>query len=401
LNTGKKSILQKGQGRTRKLAKLEYVYEKDSQYFAQVAESVKEIAITEIRELGGYGLKPVFRGIWFKSSKENFYRITYYARLLSRVLAPLVTFKCMEKDDLYKAAKKIRWEEFLTVKQTFSIMANVSESDITHSNFAGLRVKDAIADYFRDRSNKRPSVDSKDPWITINLHIHRNVATISVDASGGPLHKRGYREESVSAPMQETIAAAIVQLSGWDGSKPLYDPMCGSGTLLCEALMHYCRIPAQVFRTGFGFERLPDFDGRLWDRIKITANENIKPLPENLIAGSDISEYSVTAVKTNLMGLHHGGNVHIDLMDFKEIPSIEDSVIITNPPYGIRMGKDQDMKLFYNDLGNFLKERCKKCTAYVYFGEPKFIKKVSLSPSWKRPLKIGGLDGKLVKYELY
>ena len=401
MNTGKRSILQKGRGRTRKLAKLEYVYEKNSQYFAQVAESVKEIAVTEIKELGGYGLKTVFRGIWFKASKEDFYRINYHARLLSRVLAPLVTFECIEKDDLYKAAKKIRWEEFLTIDQTFSIMANVSESDITHSNFAGLRVKDAIADYFRDRSNKRPSVDSKNPWITINLHIHQNIATISVDASGGPLHKRGYREESVSAPMQETIAAAIVRLSEWDGSKKLVDPMCGSGTLLCEALMHYCRIPAQIFRSEFGFERLPDFNASLWDRVKLAANKDIQPLPEKMMAGSDISQVSVNAVKTNLMGLHFGGNVHIDLVDFKEIPSIEDSVIITNPPYGIRMGKDQDMNQFYKDLGGFLKDRCKNCTAYVYFGEPRFIKKVPLSPSWKRPLKIGGLDGKLAKYELY
>jgi len=401
LNTAKKSILQKGRGKTRKLAKLEYLYEKESLYFAQVSESVKDIAITELRELGGYDLKPVFRGIWFKASKKDFYKINYFARLVSRFLAPLAVFDCKDKDELYKAARKIRWEEFLTPKKTFSIMANVSESEISHSNFAGLRVKDAIADYFRDRTNQRPSVDAKDPWIIINLHLHQNKATLSVDASGGPLHKRGYREESVSAPMQETIAAAIVRLSGWDGSKPLYDPMCGSGTLLCEALMRYCRIPAQVFRTEFGFERLPDFDAALWERVKDEAKDNINPLPKNLIAGSDVSEHSVNAVKTNLMGLHFGGDIHIDLMDFKEIPSIDNSMIITNPPYGIRMGKDQDMNQFYKEFGFFLKERCKKSTAYVYFGEPKFIKKLPLSPSWKRPLKIGGLDGKLAKYELY
>jgi putative N6-adenine-specific DNA methylase len=401
LTTAKKSILQKGRGKTRKLAKLEYLYEKESQYFAQVTESVKDIAITELRELGGYDLKPVFRGIWFKASKKDFYKINYFARLVSRILVPLAVFECKDKDELYKAARKIRWEEFLTPKKTFSIMANVSESEISHSNFAGLRVKDAIADYFRDRSNHRPNVDAKDPWIIINLHLHQNMATLSIDASGGPLHKRGYREESVSAPMQETIAAAIIRLSGWDGSKPLYDPMCGSGTLLCEALMRYCRIPAQVFRTGFGFERLPDFDVALWERVKEEAKENMKPLPEKLIAGSDVSEHSVNAVKTNLMGLHFGGNINIDLMDFKDISSIDNSVIVTNPPYGIRMGKDQDLNQFYKELGLFLKERCKKSTAYVYFGEPRFIKKLPLAPSWKRPLKIGGLDGKLAKYELY
>ena len=401
MNTEKRTILQKGRGKTRKLAKLEYVYERESRYFAQVAESVKDIAAQELKELGATDIDPVFRGIWFRADKALFYKITYHARLLSRVLAPLAEFECRDKDELYKAAKKIRWEEFLTPKKTFSIVANVSESEITHSNFAGLRVKDAIADYFRDRTNRRPSVDADNPWIIINVHIHRDRATISVDASGGPLHKRGYREASVSAPMQETVAAAVIRLSGWDGSRPLYDPMCGSGTLLCEALMHHCRIPAQIFREGFGFQRLPDFDAQTWQRVREAADENIRPLPGGLIRGSDIAETSVDAVKTNLMGLHYGGEIPIGLSDFKALDPIEDTVIVTNPPYGIRMGKHQDMALFYKELGIFLKEKCRGCTAYVYFGDPKFIKKVPLAPSWKRPLKIGGLDGKLVKYDLY
>lgn len=401
MNIHKKSILQKGKGKTRKQAKLEYLYEKESQYFAQIAESIKDIALKELKELGAYDLKPVFRGIWFKASKKDFYRITYFSRLISRILAPLVSFECHDKDDLYKAAKKIRWEEFLTPKKTFSITANVSESQITHSNFAGLRIKDAIADYFRDRTNKRPSVDSKDPYIIINLHIHKDLATLAIDASGGPLHKRGYREETVSAPMQETVAASIIRLSEWDGQKPLYDPMCGSGTLLCEALMKYCRIPAQVFRTWFGFERLPDFDLNLWGLIQKESRDDFRPLKKGMIAGSDVSEYSVNAVKTNIMGLHFGSEITIDQKDFQDIESIENSVIVTNPPYGIRMGKDKNLNKFYQSLGLFLKNKCRKSTAFIYFGEPRYIKKVPLSPSWKRPLKIGGLDGKLVKYELY
>ncbi len=401
MTTEKRTILQKGRGKTRKLAKLEYVYERESRYFAQVAESIKEIAMEELRALGGQSLSPVFRGIWFTADKKTFYKINYQARLVSRILAPLAVFECKDKDDLYKAAKKIRWEEFLSPKETFSIVANVSESEITHSNFAGLRVKDAIADYFRDRTNKRPSVDSADPWIIINIHLHRDQATLSIDASGGALHKRGYREASITAPMQETVAAAIIALSQWDGSQPLYDPMCGSGTLLCEALMHYSRIPAQVFREKFGFERLPDFDAQIWDRVKSDAKDNIKPLPQGLIRGSDIAESSVESVKINLMGLHFGGDIPIELSDFRDLEPIENTTIITNPPYGIRMGKDQNMNQFYKDLGTFFKEQCKGCSAFVYFGDPKYIKKVPLAPSWKRPLKIGGLDGKLVKYDLY
>lgn len=397
----KRAILQKGRGRDRKLAKLTYIYEKESRYFAQVAESVKDLAADELRELNAVDLKPVFRGIWFTAGKKDFYRITYHARLISRILAPLVTFECTDKDDLYKAAKKIRWEEFLTHRKTFSITANVSESSITHSNFAGLRVKDAIADYFRDRTNRRPNVDARDPHIIINVHLHKDQATISVDASGGPLHKRGYREASVAGPMQETVAAAVIRLSEWDGSRPLYDPMCGSGTLLCEALMRYCRIPAQVFRTEFGFQRLPDFDAAVWEAVKQEADADIRELPEGLAAGSDISEESADAARTNLMGLHHGGNIPIRTTDFRDLDGVENGVIVANPPYGIRMGKDQDLKKFYQDFGLFLRERCRQSQAYVFFGEPKFIKHVPLAPSWKRPLKIGGLDGKLVKYDMY
>lgn len=401
MNIPKKAILQKGQGRTRKLAKLNYIYERESRYFAQVAESVKDLALKEIRNLGGKNTQPVFRGIWFEADKPTFYKIVYISRLLSRVLVPLAEFECKDKDALYKGAKAIRWEEFLNSKKTFSIGSNVSESQITHSNFAGLRVKDAIADYFRDRTNRRPSVDTENPWIMINVHVHKDRATISIDAGAGPLHKRGYREARVSAPMQETVAAAIIALSGWNGEEPLLDPMCGSGTLLCEALMHYSRIPAQVFREQFGFERLPDFNLREWEEVKASTDNAIRPLPKGLIRGSDIDESAVEATRTNLMGLHHGGEIDVNPSDFRELDTVKNTVIVANPPYGIRMGKDQNMKLFYKDLGLFLKEKCKSCSAYVYFGDPGFIKHVPLAPSWKKNLEIGGLDGKLVKYQLY
>ena len=401
MKSQKKVILQKGKGAVRKMAKLAYLYEKESQYFAQVAESVKYLAVRELTELGAFDLLPVFRGVWFKATKKDLYRITYFSRLVSRVLAPLKSFECGDKDDLYKAAKKIQWEEFLTPKKTFSISANVSEANIAHSNYAGLRVKDAIADYFRDRTNRRPNVDPKNPYLNINLHLHRKTATLSVDVSGGPLHKRGYREATVAAPMQETIAAAIIRLSEWNGEKPLVDPMCGSGTLLCEALMRYCRIPAQVFRTQFGFERLPDFDANLWAQVKADARTNIRPLEKGLIRGSDKAPDSVDAAMTNIMGLHYGSEIDIELTDFRDIPDIKNSIIVTNPPYGIRMGKPEHMKQFYQDLGRFFKTCCSGSVAYVYFGEPKYIKKVPLAPAWKKPLKIGGLSGKLVKYELY
>jgi len=401
LNPGKKAILEKGTGQDRKQAKLTYLYEKESRYFAQVSETVKDLAVKELRELGAAKVRPVYRGVCFTASRRDFYRITYFARLLSRVLAPLAVFECKDKDELYARAGKIRWEEFLTPKKTFSITANVSESKITHSNFAGLRVKDAIADYFRDRSNRRPDVDAKNPYITVNLHLHRDMSTLSIDPSGGTLHKRGYREESVSAPMQETIAAAIIQYTRWNGEIPLVDPMCGSGTLICEALMHQCSIPPGLFRKKFGFESLPDFDRSLWIKIKKLADEKIKPLSSGLISGSDISAEAVQASRTNLMGIPHGNQVIVEKNDFREIPELENRVIVTNPPYGIRMGTKINLDELYKSLGDFLKQKCKGSTAYIYFGDRKFIKQIGLKPSWKIPIKTGGLDGRLVKYEMY
>jgi putative N6-adenine-specific DNA methylase len=201
--------------------------------------------------------------------------------------------------------------------------------------------------------------------------------------------------------MQETVAAAIIRFSEWDGSVPLYDPMCGSGTLLCEALMRYSNIPAGIFRNRFGFEFLPDFDGAVWKQVKEAADGHIRELPQGLIAGSDVSAEAVSAARTNLLGLHYGNNVSIERADFSKLPALETHVIVTNPPYGIRMGADKNLDVFYKNLGDFLKQKCNGSTAFVYFGERQYIKKIGLKTAWKKPIKAGGLDGRLVKYDIY
>jgi putative N6-adenine-specific DNA methylase len=201
--------------------------------------------------------------------------------------------------------------------------------------------------------------------------------------------------------MQETIAAAIIRCSEWDGSVPLYDPMCGSGTLLCEALMLCSHVPAGIFRDRFGFESLPDFDRAVWKRVREETDGHIRELPKGLIAGSDVSGEAVRAAKTNLMGLHYGNRVRVEKADFRALPALEDHVIVTNPPYGIRLGKDENLDVFYKDFGDFLKCKCKGSDAFVYFGDRKYIGLIGLKASWKKPIKAGGLDGRLVKYELY
>jgi len=320
---------------------------------------------------------------------------------MSRCLAPLISFACPDTDTLYQKARQIGWEDFFARGSTFAVSANVSDSAITHSKFAALRLKDAVADYFKDSTGRRPDVSVRNPDIQLNLYIRKNRAAISLDTSGSALHRRGYRKETVAAPMQETVAAAIIRFSQWDGTIPLYDPLCGSGTLLCEALMAYCNIPAGVSRSRFGFVSLPDFDGAVWQRVKKEADAQIRELPEGLIAGSDVSAEAVDAARTNLMELSFGNSVSVERAGFRELPAIEGQVIVANPPYGIRMGGDEDLDVFYKDFGDFLKQQCKGSTAYIYFGERKYIKKIGLKTSWKKPIAAGGLDGRLVKYEMY
>ena len=181
------------------------------------------------------------------------------------MLAPITAFPCHATDYLYRKAKAIAWKDFFGVHHTLAVFANLSNSKLRHSQYAALCLKDAIVDYFREDCGRRPNVGGIDPDVWINLFIENNHAVISIDTSGGSLHRRGYREEGVEAPMQETVAAAVMRWTGWDGAQPLFDPMCGSGTLLSEALMHYCRIPAGRLRQKFGFERLPDYENlRRW-----------------------------------------------------------------------------------------------------------------------------------------
>jgi putative N6-adenine-specific DNA methylase len=378
-----------------------YQYQKDCRYFAQIADSLKEAGAQELAELGAEDIRLEFSGIRFRAEKPVLYRINYLTRLLSRCLAPLISYACHDTDTLYQKAKQIEWEDFFTEGTTFAVSGNVSGSAISHSKYAALRLKDAVADYFKEKTGRRPNVSVRNPDILLNLHIRNDKAVISLDTSGGALHRRGYREETVSAPMQETVAAAMIRFSHWDGSVPLYDPLCGSGTLLCEALMRYSNIPAGIFRNRFGFELLPDFDGAVWKLVKKEADGHMRKLPQGLIAGSDVSMEAVRAARTNLMGLRYGNNISVDRADFRNLPALKEHVIVANPPYGIRMGGDENLEIFYKDLGDFLKQKCKGSTVFVYFGDREFIKKIGLKASWKKPIKAGGLDGRLVKFVIY
>jgi len=380
----------------------QFLYQTKSRYFAQVPGGMESLATSELAELGAEKVEPALRGLHFSATPAVLYGLNYRSRLATRILAPLVSFHCADRTDLYRAAGKVDWPKLFPVDRTFGVFANVSGNrHITHSKFAALCVKDAVADRFREKLGRRPNVDPRTPDFWIHLFIENQQATISLDTSGGSLHRRGYRREPVKAPMQETLAAAMVALSDWQGQRPLYDPMCGSGTLLCEALMHYCRIPAGYLRQHFGFMSLPDFDHRIWQEVKREADSRIRTLPDGLIGGSDIDPRAVKAARINCRSLPDAGRLTIERADLHALPGLENRVILCNPPYGIRMNEEAALAQFYKNLGDFLKFRCKGAEAYVYFGNRDMLKRIGLRPAWKKPLRNAGLDGRLAKYELY
>lgn len=378
-----------------------YLYQKNKRFFAQISEGIEKLGAEELDELGAENIETIHRGIYFTAEKNILYRINYNARIISRVLAPLTTFPCNHTDKLYEKAKKINWEQFLKHSNTFAIFSSVSESRIRHSKYASLRLKDAIADYFREKYGKRPSIDTRNPDVWFHLHIRDDKAVISLDTSGGSLHRRGYRKYGLEAPMQETLGASLIRLSEWNGDKPLYDPMCGSGTLLIEALMNYCRIPALYLRKRFGFQKLPDYDDKQWKKEKSKADKRIRDISPGLISGSDISKKAIETAKMNLKQIPHSDKIKLKIKDFEKLSALENQVIVTNPPYGIRIKTKNKMEEFYKNFGDFLKQKCKGSNAYVYFGERKYIKNIGLRTSFKKALRNGGIDGRLVKLELY
>jgi len=378
-----------------------FQYQLNHRFFAQVPEGIEELAGQELEALGAERVRTAFRGVYFDAGQAELYRVNYGARLSTRILAPLLTFRCHSENTLYRKAKEISWEKIFSPHQSFAVFANVTQSKIHHSRYAALRLKDGVVDSFRERLNQRPSVERIDPHVRIGLYIERNKATISLDTSGGSLHRRGYREEGGEAPMQEIIACAMIRLAGWDGFQPLYDPMCGSGTLLSEALMTYCRIPGAYLRKRFGFQFLPDYDETLWLAVKQEMNRAMRPPPEALISGSDRSAKAVDSARRNLTELPWGERVLLRVADFRTLCNVQDRVIVCNPPYGIRLERNADLSALYRDLGDFLKRECKGASAFIYFGNREWIAHVGLKPSWKRILSSGGLDGRLVKYEIY
>ncbi len=378
-------------------------YQEKERFFAQTQRGLEQVALEELEELGAIKCSESFCGVYFQASHEELYRINYMARTLSRVLAPLVSFTCNSEQALYKKAYDFPWPELFSVEKTFAVKATVSNSRLNHSQYAALRLKDAVVDHFRDKCGKRPDVDPENPTILLNLNIRENRALISLDTSGQSLHRRSYRVDTVSTPLQETLAAAIIRLSGWNGDRPFIDPMCGSGTFLAEALMHYCHIPTGFKRKhmDYGFVQLPDFDRNIWNGVKREEDKKIRPCPEGLIRGSDVDPQAVKAARRNLNQIPGGNEIIVSRSDFRNLTETKGHMIVTNPPYGIRVGEKEPLFDLYKEFGDFLKQQCNGSTAFILCGDIELTKHIGLKISRRIPLYNGPIEARLIKIDLY
>jgi len=369
--------------------------------FAAVPRGSEEIAAGELKALGIEGAVAVRGGVAFTVDRAGLYRANLWLRTASRVLVNLSTFACPSQNELYAGVHAIDWNELITTDMTLAVDCTLRDSALTHSGFVALKTKDAIVDRIREQCGSRPNVNTSSPDVRINIHLAKNVCTVSLDSSGDSLDRRGYRLERNEAPLRETLASAIIALTGWDGSIPLADPMCGSGTIPVEAALLAARV-APGRNRSFGFERWRDFDARLWERIQHEAESGIRTLPVGLISGYDSDSRALAIARRNAEAAGFSGQVHFfhtALEEFK--PEGDKGVVIINPPYGKRMGEEEELKELYCRIGDILKQRCRGWTGFVLTGNLELAKYIGLKASRRFVLFNGPIECRLLRYELY
>jgi len=369
-------------------------------FVAKTLYGLETVLSEELISIGAGNVKTANRAVLFEGDKSLLYRVNYCARTALSILMPVAEFRIKSKEDLYKGGSKIEWGKFIGPDDTFSIVPVINSPHFGHTGYPGLILKDAIADAFRNKTGRRPSVDTSDPGILINLHISNDLVTISLDSSVIPLFKRGYRVEQSLAPLNEVLAAGILLLSGWKALASLTDPMCGSGTIPIEAGLIACNIPPGKFRHFFGFQRWKDFDEELFGRIKLECNNMISLSPVKIF-GSDISDQAIQHAKANILKAGLEDIISLKVCDFKDIKSAdENGFVFLNPPYGQRIQPEEINKL-YSMIGTTLKFNFPGNTAWLITSNKESLKHVGLKHKEKRTLFNGALECVLLKYEMY
>ncbi len=358
--------------------------------FVTCPHGFESVLAKELKSFGIQNPEPSFCGVFIPKTRDNIYTVNYASRTATRVLWPVCDFACRGKEDLYRGAKNVLWDNFLDCNKTFAIDANVSHPALTNSMFASLVVKDAICDFFREKNGQRPSVNKQFPDVQLNLFIQRGRAVIYVDTSGAPLHKRGWRESNTEATLHESLAAALLLMTGYDKNKIFCDPFCGSGTFLVEAGLIATQTPPGFLRKKWGFFNLPGFDRAHFLSWKETRDKLKTPLEKGKIFGSDKSREASDICKKHLQkpGFSSSIEVHYDDIAYYK-PKIAPNFILTNPPYGKRL---ETSVLLFKQLSEFIETKCAPdVEVYILYPEKEMLEAAGLSVQSKLSFKNGGL----------
>ena len=370
---------------------------------AKTFKGLEEVLAGELVELGANNVQIERRAVSFTGDKRLLYTANMCLRTASRVLVPIATFRAKDADAVYEQAKQIDWSRYMTLKTGFAIDATVYSDTFRHSQYVTYRVKDAIADYWMEREQKRPSVKLTDPDLSLNVHIAAETVTISLDSSGDSLHKRGYRVANTEAPINEALAAGMLLLAGWHGQGDFYDPMCGSGTLLIEAALIARNIAPSIYRKGFAFEKWADFDRDLFDDIY---NDDSRERPfTHKIYGSDAGYYAVQTALKNIQSASLQRDIEVRQIRIEELRLADrdtnGALVMMNPPYGERLLQDKDVLRLYQDMGTALKHQFSGATAWIISSNEDALKCIGLKPSKRIHLINGELECLFNQYELF
>lgn len=372
--------------------------------FKMVAKTLfgfEELLAKELRQLGASAIEFGNRNVSFEGDTGFMYKANLNCRTAIKILKPIAGFNIFTEDDLYKRIYDIPWENYMDADATLAVQATVFSEVFTHSHYIALKTKDAIVDRFRDQTGIRPDVDLDAPDLQINIHIDRNICTVSLDSSGESLHKRGYKVEGSLAPINEVLAAGILMLADWQGQSDFLDPMCGSGTMLIEAAMIACRIPANINRKRFGFESWKDFNPDLYQVIVEASLKRVREYHFQM-KGFDLDPKSVDLARRNVESANLQEYITVTEQDFFKSEKETDKplFIAANPPYDERILL-RDVEKFYSQIGDTLKQSYPGSQAWIITSNMDALKSVGLRTSRKIKVYNGKLEARWARYDMY
>ena len=366
---------------------------------AKTFQGLENVLAEELTQLGADNIQVGRRMVSYTGDLEMLYRSNFQLRTAIRVLKPIKHFRATSADEVYEAVKAIDWTEYLSNDTTFAVDSVVYSNEFRHSKFVAYKVKDAIVDQFREKTGNRPNIRVSNPDLQLNIHIAEYDCTLSLDSSGESLHRRGYRQEAVEAPLNEVLAAGIILMTGWRGETDFIDPMCGSGTLPIEAALIAKNMAPGLFRQGYAFEKWPDFDAELFERIYNDDSQEREFAHH--IYGYDNNRAAVAIAERNVKAAGLMADVSIQFQDFADFTQPQEkSIIITNPPYGERI-KPDDLLGLYKMIGTQFKKQFVDNEAWVLSYREDCFDAIGLKASLKVPLYNGALECELRKYQMF